>query len=204
MPHIPPRHTRRAAPVGRRRLAVAFIALIAWAPTLALTPVPDFKADAYVGTWYEIAAMHGFLQSKCARDTQTAYTLDDSGAFVLHNSCTRADGSSDVSEARARPLDRALPAVLKVTGVHLLGIWWYPFGRESIVIARGPDASWIVLGHPSLSYARILSREPGVSDATLKTAANALADSQFDLCAFMLTPQTGGRVKAERLCDAVR
>jgi len=130
--------------------------------------------------------------------------LEASGAFALHSRCTRTDGSVDESEARARPLDRGLPSVLKVTGVHLLGIWWYPFGRESIVIARDPDANWIVLGHPSLSYARILSREPGVSDVALKTAADALADSQFDLCALTLTPQTGGRVKAGRLCDAVR
>lgn len=178
--------------------------VLAWiAPAFALTPVPDFKTDAYLGTWYEIAAIRGFLQSKCARDTRTDYSTDTDGALALNSSCMRTDGSAEHSEARARPLDPALPSVLKVTTVHLLGIWWYPLGRESIVIARGPDARWIVIGHPSLRYARILSREPTFSDAALKTAANALTDSNFDLCAFTLTPQTGGRDKSERLCDAI-
>ena len=65
--------------------------------------------------------------------------------------------------------------MLKITTVHLLGIWWYPFGRESIVIAREPDWRWLAVGHPSLRYARILSREPALSDASLKTAVAALA-----------------------------
>src|SRR4029077_7717647 len=99
-------------------------------------------------------------------------------------------------EGHQRRLDPASPAVFKVTFVHFLGIWWYPFGRETIVLALGPDYRWIVVGHPSLRYGRVLSREPALSDDALKRAAAALAAQQFDTCAFVTTLQAGGLERA--------
>jgi lipocalin len=182
----------------------AALGLFGAMPTLALTPVADFKLDSYFATWYEIASIRGFLQSRCARDTRTEYSAGENGALMLESRCLRADGSIERSEARARPLDRALPSVLKITSVHFLGIWWYPLGRESIVVARGPDNRWLTVGHPSLRYARLLARDPALSDADLKSAATALAEAQFDLCLVVLTAQTGGRQQPARLCDLVR
>lgn len=187
-----------------RRLTFAFAltALASIFPASALTPVANFDLQRYYGNWYEIAAIRGFLQSRCARDTRSEYTAGDNGAIVTRSRCMRADGTIERNEARARPLDRALPAVLKVTTVHLFGIWWYPFGRESIVIAHEPEYRWVVVGHPSLRYGRILSREPVLPDESLKAATAALAQEGFDLCAFVFTPQAGGRSDAGRLCDA--
>jgi apolipoprotein D and lipocalin family protein len=170
----------------------------------ALTPVADFDLSRYFGTWYEIAAMPGFLQSKCARDTRSVYTAADNGAIAVQSLCQRMDGTPESSEARSRPLDSAMPAVLKVTTVNLFGIWWYPFGRESIVLAVGPNYRWLVVGHPSLRYGRILSREPALSKDALRSAAAALAAQEFDTCAFVTTPQTGGLERAGRLCDLLQ
>jgi apolipoprotein D and lipocalin family protein len=171
---------------------------------LALTPVATFDLTRYLGTWYEIAAIPGFLQTRCARDTQVTYTSAENGALAAQTRCTRADGTADSNESRTRPLDPSAPAVLKVTAVNFLGIWWYPFGRESIVIAVGPEYRWIVVGHPSLRYGRILSREPSLADSDLKAAAAALTEQQFDLCKFVTAPQTNGREQPVRLCDIVK
>jgi apolipoprotein D and lipocalin family protein len=173
-------------------------------PALALIPVPGFDLNRYQGTWYEIASIPGFLQSRCARDTSVAYGAAENGAMAAQTRCTRADGTADASETRVRPLDPTTPAVLKVTAVNFLGIWWYPLGRESIVIAVAPDYRWIVLGHPSLRYGRVLSREPSLADSDLKLAAAALAEQQFDLCKFVTTPQSKGRVPPTRLCDILK
>jgi apolipoprotein D and lipocalin family protein len=170
----------------------------------ALTPVGDFDLKRYFGTWYEIAAIPGFLQSRCARDTQSDYSAAENGAIAVKTVCKRTDGTPQTSEARSRPLDPALPSVLKVTAVHLLGIWWYPFGRESIVLAVGPDYRWLTVGHPSLRYGRILSREASLDVGALRSAAAALAAQQFDTCAFVTTPQTGGLERPARLCDLLR
>jgi len=172
-------------------------------PAAALTPVTDFDLNRYYGTWYEIASIPGFLQSHCARDTQSEYTAADNGAITTRSRCLRADGSVESNEGQARPLEPSLPSVLKITTVHFLGIWWYPFGRESIVIAVGPDYRWLVNGHPSLHYGRILAREPSLSAESLQTITAALVKQGFDPCAFVFTPQTGGRTRGSRLCDDV-
>ncbi len=187
-----------------RWISAAMLALASIMPAAALTPVVDFDLNRYYGTWYEIAAIRGFLQSRCARDTRAEYTAAENGAIATRSHCLRADGTAEINEARARPLDPSLPSVLKITSVNFLGIWWYPFGRESIIIALGPEYRWLATGHPSLRYGRILSRDPSLSDTALKSITVALVAEGFDPCAFVFTPQTGGRAQAARLCDEVR
>ncbi len=187
-----------------RWVSAAMLALASIVPAAALTPVVDFDLNRYYGTWYEIAAIRGFLQSRCARDTRAEYTAAENGAIATRSHCVRADGTAEINEGRARPLDPTLPSVLKVTSVNFLGIWWYPFGRESIIIALGPEYRWLATGHPSLRYGRILSREPSLPDAALKSIVGALVAEGFDPCAFVFTPQTGGRAQTARLCDEVR
>ncbi|HXX85142.1 MAG TPA: lipocalin family protein [Casimicrobiaceae bacterium] len=180
------------------------VLLFAWAGSAAaLVPAAGFELKNYLGAWYEIAAIPGYLQSVCARDTRLEYSDAENGAIASNNHCIRADGTVQEGESRHRPLDPEQPAVLKITSVHFLGIWWYPFGRQSIVIAFDPDYRWMVVGHPSLRYGRILSRKPMLDDADLARAAAALASQRFDLCAFVTTPQTGGRERSARLCELV-
>ncbi|MDQ6916739.1 MAG: lipocalin family protein [Pseudomonadota bacterium] len=171
---------------------------------LALTPVTGFDLKRYMGTWYEFAAIPGFLQSRCAGDTKTEYSAAENGAITNTTSCTRADGTADIRESRARPLEPTLPSVLKLTSVQFLGIWWYPFGRESIIISHDTNYRWVVSAHPSLRYGRILSREPTLSDEALRVIAAALREEGFDLCTFVLTPQAGGRDRPAKLCDVLR
>ena len=187
-----------------RFAAFILFALVPLTRALALTPATDFDLNRYVGTWYEFASIPGFLQSKCARDTRAEYTPAENGALAVMTRCTSTDGSPDARESRTRPLEASVPAVLKVTSVNFLGIWWYPLGRESIVIAVGPDYKWIALGHPSLRYARILSRSPALPDDAVKNAAAALAAQQFDLCALVTTSQSAGRATSGRLCDIIK
>ncbi len=186
------------------RCLTLLLGLLWISSALALTPVIGFDHNRYLGTWYEIAAIPGFLQSRCARDTQTEYTTAENGAIAVRTRCLRADGTSELNEARTRALEPSLPSVLKVTAVNFLGIWWYPFGRESIIIALDPEYRWLAAAHPSLRYGRILSREPSLSDEALKRIAATLADEGFDLCRFVFTPQTGGRELPAKLCDIVR
>lgn len=169
------------------------------APAVALTPLSEFELSRYQGKWYEIASIPGFFQGKCARDTLVEYLPEEGGALIVRNRCVRPDGGTEQSEGRGRPLDPAVPAVLKVTFVNQFGIWWYPFGRNQVVIASGRD--YLVIAEPSLHYGRILARQPTLSDNALRAAVAALTAEQYDLCRFVFKPQTGGRMQASRLCD---
>src|SRR5574340_1513789 len=101
-------------------------------------------------------------------------------------------------------LDADVPAVLKVTFVHGLGLWWYPFGRNQTVIAASPSGQWLVIGDPTLRYGRVLARTPALDDAALRAADSALAAENYDRCAFVMKPQAGGRGQIRRLCDEIR
>jgi apolipoprotein D and lipocalin family protein len=197
----------RPTKIGRRyaRLGLILVVGLSWMATAsALTPATGFELGPYLGTWYEIAAIPGFLQSRCAKDTRAEYKSAENGAIAINNQCVRADGTADTSESRARALEPTLPSVLKITSVHFLGIWWYPFGRESIIVAFDPGYRWVATAHPSLRYGRILAREPFLSQDALRTIATTLGDEGFDLCTFVLTPQTGGRDRSARLCEVLR
>jgi len=186
---------------AQRALGVAAVAFLSVAPAIALTPVTEFQASHYQGTWYEIASIPGFFQGKCARDTRAEYVPEEGGAMIVRNRCVRPDGGVQQAEGRARVLDPSLPSVLKVTFVNQLGIWWYPFGRNQVVIAEGRNNQWIVIAEPSLHYGRILARQPTMADEALRAAVAALVAEKYDLCMFMFKPQTGGRAQASRLCD---
>jgi apolipoprotein D and lipocalin family protein len=186
------------------RWAFVALTLALIAPAEALTPVSDFDVARYHGMWYEVAAIPGFLGNKCARDTQHEYVPTDDGAIIFRSRCTQPEGSTYQSEGRARSLDPAMPSVLKVTFVYQLGIWWYPFGRNQVVIGSGRNYDWLVIGDPSLKYGRILARQPSLPNDELRAAATVLSGEGYDLCTFVAKPQTGGREKAARLCDEVR
>ena len=197
---------RGASAVGSRWPSIAIgIATLSFASSAAaLTPLADFNAQRYLGKWYEIAAMPGAFRNQCARDVQVDYSLEDSGALIVRNQCLRPDGTTLQSEGRGRILDGDVPAVLKVTFVQGLGLWWYPFGRNQTVIAAGRRAEWLVIGDPSLHYGRVLAREPTLDDAALRAVDAALAAESYDRCAFVIRPQAGGHNQVRRLCDQIR
>ena len=174
------------------------------APAWGLTPVTDFDVAHYNGTWYEVAAIPGFFQNKCARDTQLDYVPGEDGALIVRSRCTQPEGGTYESEGRARSLDPAMQSVLKVTFVYQLGIWWYPLGRNQVVIGSGRNYGWLVIGDPTLKYGRIIARQPSLPTDELRAAATVLAQEGYDLCTFVAKPQTGGRVKPARLCDEVK
>jgi apolipoprotein D and lipocalin family protein len=187
-----------------RWVSIPLLVVAASMPAIALTPVADFSVSRYHGQWYEITAIPGFFRNKCERDVLVEYAPEDGGALIVRNRCRRPDGGLEETEGRARPLDPELPAVLKVTFVHQLGIWWYPFGRNQVVVAAGPEYRWIVIGDPSLRYGRVIARAPALDSESLRAVAAALANEGYDRCAFMFKPQTGGRQQATRLCDEAR
>ena len=185
-----------------RWISVPLLALLPVVPAAALTPIADWEITRYYGKWYEVGGIPGFFQNKCVRDVLAEYAADESGAIIVRRSCTRADGTVEATEGRGRALEPSVPAVLKVTYVNQLGIWWYPFGRNQIIIAAGPD--WLVIGDPTLRYGRILARQPMLGKEALRTVAAALVAEGYDGCAFLLKPRAGVREQETRLCDEVR
>lgn len=118
-----------------------------------LRAVPQVDLQRYAGTWYEIASYPQRFQKGCT-GTVATYTLRPDGQVAVENRCNRdsLNGRLTVAKGRARVVDRASNAKLKVT-------FFWPFWGDYWVIDLGRDYEYAVVGHPNRQYLWILCRE---------------------------------------------
>jgi apolipoprotein D and lipocalin family protein len=114
-------------------------------------PAKSVELTRYLGRWYEIARYEQGFQKDC--DGVTAdYSLRDDGKIRVVNTCRKPDGSSKDATGRAKIVDAATNAKLKVS-------FFGPFYGDYWVLDRAEDYSWAIIGEPSGRYLWLLSRE---------------------------------------------
>jgi len=141
-------------------------------PTLQTVPRVDL--GRYVGTWYDIASFPQRFQRGCTATTAT-YTLRADGQIDVVNRCRdqTVDGPERVSRGRARVVDRATNARLKVS-------FFRPFWGDYWIVDLGDDYSWAVVGHPSRDYLWILSRTPTLDAAVYDGIVRRLVGQGYE------------------------
>ncbi|WP_114520741.1 lipocalin family protein [Altererythrobacter sp. ZODW24] len=123
-------------------------------------PAKSVDLNRYLGTWYELARYEQGFQKDC--DGVTAeYSLRDDGKIEVLNTCRKPDGDIDKAKGKAKVVDTATGAKLKVS-------FFGPFYGDYWVLDRAEDYSWAIVGDPSGRYLWILSREatPGEAEFT--------------------------------------
>jgi len=122
-----------------------------------LETVAHVDLARYVGTWYEISSFPQRFQKGCT-GTVATYTIRPDGKIDVLNRCSRdsLDGKVTVAKGRARVVDTATNAKLKVT-------FFWPFWGDYWIIDLGRDYEYAVIGHPNRKYLWILSRTPSMS-----------------------------------------
>ena len=93
------------------------------------------------------------------------------------------DGHAKVAHGRARVVDRATNAKLRVT-------FFAPFWGDYWVIGLGPDYTWAVVGTPNRQYLWLLSRTPEMSDTSYARAVEIARGSGFDVSKLVKTANT--------------
>ena len=165
--------------------------------------VESLDLPKYLGVWHEIASIPQFFQRKCVRDTKATYSTVDASQIRVENVCTREDGGRERIEGRARIADANTPSKLEVTFVDLFGEYRYWIAADYWVVALDPNYRWAVVGHPSLRYGWVLSREPQVPAATVAEIIGRIKSQGYDACDFVITPQTGGLSVKRPLCTVL-
>jgi apolipoprotein D and lipocalin family protein len=124
-----------------------------------LQTVAYVDLDRYLGTWYEIAAFPQRFQRGCTGSTAT-YTLRPDGEIGVVNRCRLGSltGEEKVAKGRARVVDRATNAKLKVS-------FFRPFWGDYWIVDLGADYDYAVVGHPGRDYLWILGRNPAMDAA---------------------------------------
>jgi apolipoprotein D and lipocalin family protein len=141
----------------------------------------------YLGTWYEIAAFPQRFQRGCTGSTAT-YTLRADGEIDVLNRCRLGSlaGEEKVAKGRARVVDRATNAKLKVS-------FFRPFWGDYWIVDLGADYDYAVVGHPSRDYLWILGRNPTMDGAVYDRILARLRVQGYEVERLNRTLQPGGR-----------
>ena len=120
-------------------------------------PAKPVELSRYLGHWYEIARYEQGFQRGCEGVTAD-YSLRDDGLIRVVNRCRKPDGKLDDAVGRAKVVDTATNAKLKVS-------FFGPFFGDYWVLDHAEDYSWAIIGEPSGRYLWLLAREaqPGAA-----------------------------------------
>ena len=153
-----------------RRLLIVATIIITWpaaAASLPNRPVPSLDLHRYAGRWYEIARLPMYFERKCLDAVVATYTPDPDGTIHVHNTCRTSKGRMS-ADGVARFKEHQ-PAALEV---RFAPDWltWLPMAwADYWVIEVDPDYRWAVIGGPGRNHLWILSRQPTMDQALLRT-----------------------------------
>lgn len=144
-------------------------------------PTKRVNLKQYLGRWYEIARYEQSFQKGCEGVTAD-YELRADGDIQVVNRCRRSGGKMSEARGRAKIVDRATNAKLKVS-------FFGPFYGDYWVIDHADDYSWSIVGEPSGRYLWLLAREPTPPAAEVRKLIERANSLGYDTSMLLLTRQ---------------
>lgn len=124
-----------------------------------IKPVADFRADSYLGTWYEIARIDNRFEKGLSRVTAEYSLREDGGIKVVNRGFDAASGKWKESVGKAFFVQGQDKGHLKVS-------FFGPFYGGYIVFELDePDYRYALVSGPDTSYFWLLSRTPEMDPA---------------------------------------
>ena len=128
-----------------------------------IKPVENFKADKYMGQWYEIARIDHRFERGLSQVTANYSLRDDGGVKVVNRGYSAADKTWKESVGKAYFVNSKDQGHLKVS-------FFGPFYGSYIVFDLEPENyNYALISGPDKSYFWLLSRTPTM-DAALQAA----------------------------------
>lgn len=182
--------TRTAKLLAFGGFTIAAIGLAACATVISrhqvgnrLVPEPKKRVDLqlYLGRWFEIARYEQSFQKGCEGVTAD-YALRTDGSIDVVNRCRKPDGKLSEARGRAKIVDSASNAKLKVS-------FFGPFYGDYWVLDHDDDYRWAIVGEPSGRYLWILNREPVPPQAEVDILVNRARALGYDTSMLLRTRQ---------------
>ena len=144
-------------------------------------PAKPVELSRYLGRWYEVARYEQGFQKDC--DAVTAdYALRGDGMISVINTCRKPGGAIKQSKGKAKVVDAATGAKLKVS-------FFGPFYGDYWVLDRADDYSWAIVGEGSGRYLWLLSRDPSPGEARLGAMIARARAMGYDTTMLRITKQ---------------
>ena len=144
-------------------------------------PAKSGELSRYLGRWSEIARYEQGFQKDCEGVTAD-YSLRPDGMIRVVNRCRKPDGKIKDAVGRAKVVDAATNAKLKVS-------FFGPFYGNYWVLDRADDYSWAIVGDGSGRYLWLLSREASPGEANVQALINRSGALGYDTAMLRRTQQ---------------
>ncbi len=144
-------------------------------------PAKSVDLNRYLGKWYELARYEQGFQKGC-EGVSADYALREDGKISVLNRCRKPDGSIDDAKGKAKIVDTATNAKLKVS-------FFGPFYGDYWVLDRADDYSWAIVGEQSGRYLWILSRDATPGQAKLNELIGRARALGYDTSMLRITKQ---------------
>ena len=142
-------------------------------------PTKSVNLNQYLGRWYEIARYEQSFQKGCEGVTAD-YELRADGDIHVVNRCRRSGGKTSEARGRAKIVDHATNAKLRVS-------FFGPFYGDYWVIEHADEYSWSIVGEPSGRYLWLLAREATPPAAEVDKLIERAKSLGYDTSMLLLT-----------------
>lgn len=123
-------------------------------------PAKSVDLQRYLGRWFELARYEQGFQKDC-EGVSADYSLRPNGRITVVNRCRKPDSKPSEARGRAKVVDTATGAKLKVS-------FFGPFYGDYWVLDRGDDYRWSIVGEPSGRYLWLLHRDATPPEAEVQ------------------------------------
>jgi apolipoprotein D and lipocalin family protein len=144
-------------------------------------PAKAVEISRYLGRWYELARYEQGFQKDC-EGVSADYARREDGMISVLNRCRKPDGTIKDAKGRAKIVDPATNAKLKVS-------FFGPFYGDYWVLDHADDYSWSIVGEPSGRYLWILSRDATPGQARLDELIGRVRALGYDTSMLRITQQ---------------
>lgn len=152
-----------------------------------IKPVDNFKADRYLGTWYEVARIDHRFEKGLSRVTAQYSLREDGGITVVNRGFSAADGTWKESVGKARFVDGKDKGHLKVS-------FFGPFYGAYVVFELDQTGyQYALVSGPDTSYFWLLSRTPEMDPALRERLLDSAVAKGFKRDDILLVDQSGQR-----------
>jgi len=144
-------------------------------------PAKSVDLQRYLGRWYEIARYEQGFQKGCEGVTAD-YSLRADGTIDVVNRCRKPGGKLSEARGRAKVVDTATNAKLKVS-------FFGPFFGDYWVLDHADDYSWAIVGEPSGRYLWILNRQATPPEPEVQRLIERVRALGYDTSMLLRTKQ---------------
>lgn len=146
-------------------------------------PVNDFKAEKYLGKWYEIARLDQSFERGLTRITAEYSLRPDGGLKVLNRGYSASENKWQEAEGKAYFVGDPTQAHLKVSFFGPM------YGSYIVFELDRENYQYALVSGPDKSYLWLLSREPKIKDDIKKTLIAKAASLGFDTSQLIFVDQ---------------